>query len=510
METFKSLENKLGRLYLPTLTLTILLTSFTMITYGTIVSVAVPSVMGTFGVGQDKAQLLATGFYVAMTISQLVCAWLIAAIGHYYTYLVSMIIFSCASLLGATSEEFYIVIISRIIQGVAAGILVNQTNIAIVQAYPPERRAPALIMFTCGTISAMGAGPFLGGLAIEYVNWRYIFIAPLPLLFIGFILGVIVMPRGRKSEKLSFDWPGLVLLTICLSSFLAAISDGQRQGWKSNYIILMFLCFFITGISFVYIQLTNKVRLLEFSHFRNPIYFCATIIIFCTSMGNFGAIYAVPIFARVVQGLSPIDAGFIMFPASIVTLFLLPIISFYSKGILSRNACIFGLLLFSLGLFPLVSADSNTPYIWMIVFVAISRIGIGINNPFVAKAAISEIPPNKLPSAMSTMNFFRILGTALGTTIWVVFLELRTHFHSSNLINTQTPSNHTSTETINKLMSLLSKGGIYDVNLMPFAVEFLGRSIYSKAVNFGYQDGFSMLIFIFLFASLLGLLLGRR
>ena len=150
----------------------------------------------------------------------------------------------------------------------------------------------------------------------------------------------------------------------------------------------------------------------------------------------------VPIFARVVQGLSPIDAGFIMFPASIVTLFFLPIISFYSKGILSRNACIFGLLLFSLGLFPLVSADSNTPYIWMIVFVAISRIGIGINNPFVAKAAISEIPADKLPSAMSTMNFFRILGTALGTTIWVVFLELRTHFHSSNLINTQT-SNRT-------------------------------------------------------------------
>ena len=146
----------------------------------------------------------------------------------------------------------------------------------------------------------------------------------------------------------------------------------------------------------------------------------------------------------------------------------------------------------------------------MIVFVAISRIGIGINNPFVAKAAISEIPADKLPSAMSTMNFFRILGTALGTTIWVVFLELRTHFHSSNLINTQTPSNHTSTETINKLMSLLSKGGIYDVNLMPFAVEFLGRSIYSKAVNFGYQDGFYMLIFIFLFAALFGLLLGRR
>ena len=182
-ETFKNIENTLGPIYLPILTLTIMLTSFTMITYGTIVSVAVPSVMGTFGVGQDKAQLLATGFFVAMTVSQLVCAWLITTIGHYYTYLSSMIVFSCASFLGATAEDFYVIILSRIIQGSAAGILVNQTNIAIVQAYPPERRAPALIMFTCSTISAMGAGPFLGGLAIEYVNLRYIFIAPFPLLF---------------------------------------------------------------------------------------------------------------------------------------------------------------------------------------------------------------------------------------------------------------------------------------------------------------------------------------
>tara|TARA_A100001037_G_scaffold302370_1_gene333800 strand:- start:642 stop:2180 length:1539 start_codon:yes stop_codon:yes gene_type:complete len=509
-ETFQSLEKTFGRIYLPILTLTILLTSFTMITYGTIVSVAVPSVMGTFGVGQDKAQLLATGFYVAMTISQLVCGWLITAIGHYYTYIISMVIFSCASLLGATSGEFYLVVVSRIIQGIAAGILVNQTNVAIVQAYPPERRAPALIMFTCGTISAMGAGPFLGGLAIEYVNWRYIFIAPLPLLFFSFILGVFVMPRGRKSYKMPFDWFGLTLLTVCLLSFLIAISDGQRQGWQSNFIISLFLFSAFSGVLFVYIQVTNKVRLLDFSHFKNSIYLLSTIIIFSTSMGNFGAIYAVPIFARVVQGLSPIDAGFIMLPASLVTLIFLPIISFYSKHILSRNACIFGLILFSLGLIPLVSADNNTPYIWMIIFVAISRIGIGINNPFVAKVAISEIPLDKIPSAMSTMNFFRILGTALGTTIWVVFLEVRTHFHSDNLINTQTPSNHSSVELINKLVLLLSKSEIYDANLVPFASHFLGLSIYSKALTFGYQDGFYMLVFIFVFAAFMGILLGKR
>ena len=104
----------MGNLYLPILTVTILLTSFTMISYGTIISVAVPSVMGEFGVGQDKAQLLATGFYVAMTISQLVSSWLISKISHYYTYLLSVLLFSFASILGAISDDYYLIVLSRI------------------------------------------------------------------------------------------------------------------------------------------------------------------------------------------------------------------------------------------------------------------------------------------------------------------------------------------------------------------------------------------------------------
>jgi len=88
-ETFEDLALRYKHAYLPALTLAIVLTSFTMMTYGTIVTVAVPNVMGAFGIGQDKAQLMATGFYIAMTTSQLVCAWLIFSIGHYFTFIIS-------------------------------------------------------------------------------------------------------------------------------------------------------------------------------------------------------------------------------------------------------------------------------------------------------------------------------------------------------------------------------------------------------------------------------------
>ena len=500
----------MGNIYLPLLTVTILLTSFTMISYGTIISVAVPSVMGEFGVGQDKAQLLATGFYVAMTISQLVSSWLIYKISHYYTYLLSVILFSAASILGALSEAFYLIVISRITQGISAGILLNQTYFSIVQAFPIERRATALILFTCSTISAMGAGPLIGGIAIEYVNWRYIFVAPLPLLFFAFIFGIIVMPKSETSKTLNFDWLGMFFITLCLSSFLAAISDGQRQGWDSNYILILFMISFLTALSFIYTQLNRKNRLLDFRLFKNKVYFCGILITFCTSMGNFGAIYAVPIFARIIQNLSPIDAGFMMFPASILTLLCLPIISFYSNRIISRNACIFGLFLFSLGLYPLISADVNTPYLFMICFAAISRIGIGINNPFLGKVTISEIPPEQLQSAISVMNFFRILGTAIGTSIWVVFLEMRASLHSTNLINTQTADNMTSTDTLEKLRFLLELGGIRELQGLQLSLQFIGALIYKEALTLAYQDGFVLLLGIFVFAIIVSFSFGRR
>lgn len=509
-ETFQSLENRMGKLYLPTLTVTILLTSFTMISYGTIVSVAVPSVMGEFGVGQDKAQLLATGFYVAMTLSQLVSSWLISKISHYYTYLLSVILFSFASILGAISEDYYLIVISRITQGISAGILLNQTYLSIVQAFPAERRATALILFTCSTISAMGAGPLIGGIAIEYVNWRYIFVAPLPLLLITMILGNIVMPKSETSKKLSFDWLGMFLITLSLSSFLAVISDGQRQGWTSNYILILFIVSLLTAASFLYTQLNRQNRLLDFRLFKNKVYFCGIIVTFCTSMGNFGAIYAVPIFAQIIQKLSPIDAGFLMFPASVFTLLCLPIISFYSNRIISRNACIFGLFLFSLGLYPLVSADINTPYIYMICFAAISRIGIGINNPFLGKVTISEIPPEQLQSAISVMNFFRILGTAIGTSIWVVFLEMRASRHSTNLINTQTADNSTSTDTLEKLQFLLGVEGIRELQSLQLSLYMIGELIYKEALTLAYQDGFILLLGVFIFAIIVSLSFGRR
>ena len=244
-QIFQNHSKKFGKYYLPILTLTIVLTSFTMMTYATIVTVAVPNVMGAFGVGQDKAQLVATGFYISMTVSQLICAWLLLAVGHYYTFTVSILFFLFACFIGALSNDFTFIVISRIMQGFSAGILMSQTMIAVVQAYPISRRGYALSMFTIGGVLAIGIGPVLGGIIIEWLSWREIFLIPIPLLIITFSLGLIVMPKIINFKIPKFDWFGLIFLIISLYCFMTIFADGQRQGWFSDYVMaLLFIGIF--------------------------------------------------------------------------------------------------------------------------------------------------------------------------------------------------------------------------------------------------------------------------
>ena len=248
-------------------------------------------------------------------------------------FFIAIIFFAFACFLGAFAQDFGVIILARVIQGAAAGILMSQTMIAIVQAYPAARRGFALTMFTSGGILAIGIGPLLGGIVIEALSWRHIFLIPLPLLFIAFLIGIFIMPKSRRKEKTRFDWYGLAFLIVALYCCMTVFADGQRQGWVSSSIISLTVIGVISAVLFIYIQIFSSYRLLNLAVFKYPVFIAAVLITFCVGMGNFGAIYAEPIFAQIIQNFSPVDAGLIMLPASILTIILLPVIGRFSDAI---------------------------------------------------------------------------------------------------------------------------------------------------------------------------------
>ena len=116
-ENPENLFARFGRAYVP------LVMAAGMMASSTIVNVAVPDVMGAFGIGQDQAQLMATAFNVSMTASQLLNAWVVAVLGQRYGIAAALIIYTVGSIISGFSKDFSMIVFGRVLQGISSGII---------------------------------------------------------------------------------------------------------------------------------------------------------------------------------------------------------------------------------------------------------------------------------------------------------------------------------------------------------------------------------------------------
>ena len=121
--------------------------AMTMILSSTMVNVAVPTIMGTFGVGQSEAQWMSTAFLAAMTASQLLGAWVISILGPRGGYIAAVALFIAGSLFGAWAPNIDILIFSRTLQGLAAGVVQPIAMVTIFRVFPTRQRGLALAIY---------------------------------------------------------------------------------------------------------------------------------------------------------------------------------------------------------------------------------------------------------------------------------------------------------------------------------------------------------------------------
>src|SRR5688572_22858005 len=207
----------------------------------TSVNVAIPDIMGAFGIGQDRAQWLSTGALAAMTVGMLLNAWLISRYGQRRTFIAALCVFIVALLAAGAAPNETVLIGCRIVQGAVAGILQPLSMYTLFRVFPPHQRGTAMGFFGMSVILGPALGPTLGGVMIEHFNWRYIFYVAVPIAALAALLGSMFMPEREEGSASRFDWTGFALLTVSLACLLTGLSSGQREGWHSDYIIALFV-----------------------------------------------------------------------------------------------------------------------------------------------------------------------------------------------------------------------------------------------------------------------------
>lgn len=477
----------------------------------TSVNVAIPDIMGAFGIGQDRAQWLATGALAAMTIGMLLTSWLINRYGQRNTFCGAVLIFLVALLLAGMSPNEHVLIACRVVQGAVAGILQPLSMYTLFRVFPPHQRGTAMGFFGMSVLLGPALGPTLGGIMIEHFNWRSIFYVAVPVAALAVLLGTIFMPQREESNvPTRFDWTGFLLLSGALACLLTGLSNGQREGWYSDF-ILSLLAIAIAGFcAFIAWELTRPQPLVDLRVLANGQFTCAAIVACLFGVGLFGSTYLVPLFVQTVQGYTPLAAGLLLMPAGLVMGLFMPFSGFMSDRIPTRGLIISGLLCFAVSSFWLASVDVNSPFWTVAGSVMLSRVGLGLIKPSLNVSALRSLRPELLGQGAGMINFARQLGGAFGTNLLSVMLDRRTFFHSDTLTSMQTAGNSGTVELLRSMQALLAQAGVSPDAQASGALHFLGRMLHAQAYTLGFRDAFLITAVVFTIGLVPAWIMGRR
>ena len=510
-ESTDDLFKRFGPNYRWLATITVMLGTLSAMLTTTIVNVALPDIMGAFGVGQDRAQLLSTGALAAMTIGMLVNAWLIHSFGQRKTFIVALCIFFGALALAGLAPNDTVLIYARIAQGAIAGMLQPFAMYTMFRVFPPNQRGLAMGFFGMTVLLGPALGPSLGGVIIAHFNWRYIFYVAMPVWVAAVMMGSLFLPtREETGPRMRFDWTGFVLMTFSMTVLLYGLSSGQREGWNSTYVISM-IGIALIGLSiFLYWELTTQDPLVNLRVFTSVPFSAAAAVACIFGIGLFGSTYMVPLYVQTLQRYTPLDSGLLLMPAGIIMGICMPIAGFVSDRVSARIMVIAGLACFGISSIWLAHVDANMTFWSMAWAVVLSRVALAIMKPSLNVAALRALKPEHLSQGAGMINFSRQLGGAFGVTLLSVTLDQRTVFHSNTITATQTAGNSTTAEALRAIREILARSGLTDDQQAAGAIHYLGKVIHAQAYTAGFRDSFLVVAIVFIVALIPAWIMGRN
>lgn len=509
-ETTEVLAARYGSRYRWYATVTVMLGTISAVLTTTTVNVAIPDIMGTFGIGQDRAQWLSTGALAAMTVGMLLNAWLIGRYGQRRTFISVLCIFIVALLVAGTAPNETVLIGCRIVQGAVAGILQPLSMFTLFRVFPPHQRGTAMGFFGISVILGPALGPTLGGVMIEHFNWRSIFYVAIPVAALAVLLGSIFMPeREEASVRTRFDWTGFVLLAVGLACLLTGLSNGQREGWHSDYILALFAIAAIGTTGFLLWELHTPQPLVDLRVLGNGRFTSAAVVAWLFGVGLFGSTYLVPLFVQTVQGYTAYSSGLLLMPGGLVLGLFMPFAGYLSDRMPARGLIITGLVCFIVSSYWLAQVDVNSAFWTVAGCVVLSRVGLALIKPSLNVSALRALRPEALGQGAGMINFARQLGGAFGVNLLSVTLDRRTFFHSDAITSMQTAANSATAELLRTMQMLLAQAGVPPDAQMPGALHFLGRVVYAQAYTMGFQDSFLIVAVIFTLGLIPAWIMGR-
>ncbi|WP_049558871.1 MFS transporter [Nonomuraea sp. SBT364] len=347
--------------------------------------------------------------------------------GRLRAYVLGLAVFTVASALAALAPTIGVLIIARVVQGVAAGIAIPVSLTLLGTAYPPDRRGWAMGVWGSVSGAAVAAGPVVGGLITQGLSWQWIFWLNVPFGVVATVLAAALM-RESFGPRPKLDIIGLGLASLGLFGLVWAAARVPGLGWGHSEVILMAAGGAVLLAMFLLWERRAEHPVLPLSYFRLRGFAVSNGSAFFMHCALIGSLFIISQMFQLGMGEDPLGAGLRLLAWTAMVLIVAPVAGRLTDKLGTRPFIVGGLLLQGAGLIWLGAvAATDTGYLVLFAPLALGGIGIAMCLPSTINLALSSVPPQDMGVASGANNAVREFGGVFG----VAFLGAMFAAHGS-------------------------------------------------------------------------------
>src|SRR5579859_7708089 len=199
----------------------------------TIVNVALARLGSVFEVNYATVQWVITGYSLASGMATPMASFMEPRFTMKRVWVLALALFTSSSVLCGLAPTFWVLVVGRVIQGFAGGLMLPMAISTLFQVFPPSQRGQAMGFFAIPMVAGPALGPTIGGYIVTNWDWRLVFFVNLPIGIAAVVLSYLALRPGKPKLGIRFDTLGAILSSAGFGLTLYGLSRVNADGWDA-------------------------------------------------------------------------------------------------------------------------------------------------------------------------------------------------------------------------------------------------------------------------------------
>lgn len=390
----------------------------------TAANLAIPAIAHDLQASLVDLQWVINAFVLVSAMFQIFGGRFGDMVGHRRTFIGGTILFILSSALAGMATSEFVLITARALQGLSLGLAYPMTMSIIYKNFSEEQQGIAVGILMGAMGFSLALGPTIGGLILDYLDWRWIFLVNVPLGLLTVALSFLMIPKDSKiEEKIKIDYIGSCFLTLGLLGIILALNQAQTWGIDSSLFWTVFLAGWLSIAILFRVERNIEHRIIDFSLFSISNFSLNTLLRVIAQMVFLSCLFFIPIYLQNIVSIDPIKTGLYLLFLTVITGIISPLAGKWIDRVGTKIPNIVAMSTYAAGCAALALLNTSLNLSYLIIGLVLVGLGTAINFVSTTNGALSACA--KEQTGLASGVFFTIVwaACALGVAVTGIIIK---------------------------------------------------------------------------------------